>query len=386
MRLICTIDAVKENPIAFSHYLLGEGIQNQCEESSPGQYSVWIIDEDQVEEAAAFYAEFQKDPQNPKYHAHFERMQQIQEEEELAEEEPPPPPPRRRGILSSAPYGPISICIIAAAILLFIWAQVQRGVVIPPKIPGVIQAPVLAPIERKLVYDYPTYFGVRDQLLKLYTPQDIKEEAPPSTQAKGLMQELRRMPTWMGAYDRIVMHVRNKEAKLTYKGPMFEDIKQGQVWRIVTPALLHFDFLHIFFNLLWFIVLGNQIEHRLGSLRYLLLVLALAIASNTSQYLMSGPFFMGLSGIVCGMAAFIWARQQVAPWEGYLLHRFTLIFLGIFVIGMFFLQLAFFFLQIFGKFEATVGIANTAHLIGALTGYLLGRMRRTFQIKSAIRS
>lgn len=84
---------------------------------------------------------------------------------------------------------------------------------------------------------------------------------------------------------------------------------------------------------------------------------------------------MGLSGIVVGMAAFIWARQQIAPWEGYLLHRFTLIFLGIFVVGMFLLQIVLFVMQVTGDFGLTVGIANTAHLTGGCAGYLLGRLR-----------
>ena len=384
MRLICTIEAKAENPFAFSHYLLSEGIQNQCEEIGSGQYNIWVLDEDEVETASKLYSEFQQNPQDPKYTEPLAQFQQSQEEEEEEEQTPPPPPPRRRGILSSAPYGPISILMLITVISVFIWSQMQRKNTIPPKIPGIIQAPFLAPIETKLLYDYPHYFALRDQLLKEYTPQDIKDKVPPSPQANLLISQLRKTPTWMGAYDRIVLRLRNKQAKVAYEGPLFEDIKNGQVWRLFTPALLHFDFLHIFFNILWFIILGNQIEFRIGSLRYLLMIVVLAAISNTSQYLMSGPFFMGLSGVVCGMAAFIWARQQIAPWEGYLLHRFTLIFLGIFVIGMFFLQLAFFFLQVFGTFEATVGIANTAHILGGRAGYLLGRMKRTFQIKQKV--
>ena len=162
---------------------------------------------------------------------------------------------------------------------------------------------------------------------------------------------------------------------------MFGDILEGQVWRLFTPSLLHFDFLHIFFNVLWFILLGNQIEYRIGPARYLGMIFVLGILTNTCQYIVSGPFFMGLSGIVCGMAAFIWARQQVAPWEGYLLHRFTLVFLAIFVVGMFLLQLIFFMMQTFATFELNIGIANTAHISGAIIGYLMGRMRRTFALK-----
>ena len=387
MRLLCTINAQQENPLAFSHFLASEGIQNQCEEAGPSEYHIWVVDEDEVEKAQAFYSEFQKEPTHPKYAAPLQRMQEEEEaaQEKEAEEPPPPPTPRRKGFLSSAPYGPISVCIIAAAVIFFGWAQLQRGMISPPKLNGIIQAPVLAPIEQKMIYDYPAYFTLRDDLLKVYTPKDIQEKIKPTAEAKKIISELYKSTTWMGAYDRVVLHIRNKQAKLAYDGPMFADIKNGQVWRLFTPAILHFDFLHIFFNILWFIILGNQIEFRIGSLRYLGMILILAAVTNTSQYLVSGPFFMGLSGVVCGMAAFIWARQQVAPWEGYLLHRYTLIFLGIFIIGMFCLQLVFFFLQIFGTFEATVGIANTAHIMGGVMGYVLGRMRRTFQVKQSLK-
>ncbi|MFN0065099.1 MAG: rhomboid family intramembrane serine protease [Chlamydiales bacterium] len=400
MRLICTIvpEKSQENPFEFSYYLVSQGIANECEESQ-NQYLIWVVDEDQVDTALAQYKEYQNNPKHPKYSTHFEEVMQQkareaqkeqpeedsalgEEQQELNESSRAP----RRRFLSSSPYGVVSILIICSAIFLFIWAQVQREAVIPPKIPGVIQAPMLAPLEQKLVYDYPSYFSMRDKLLGIYTIKDIEQKIPPSPQATSLIQELRKIPAWMGFYDRFVLYMRNKEFSISYDGPMFEDIRQGEVWRTFTPALLHFDFLHIFFNILWFIILGNQIEHRLGSFRYLGLILVLGIFSNTGQYLMSGPFFMGLSGIVCGMASFIWARQQIAPWEGYLLHRFTLIFLGIFVIGMFFLQLAFFFMQIFGSFEVSIGIANTAHLVGAGVGYSMGRLRRLFAIRQSIKN
>lgn len=365
MRLICTIytDKSEENPDAFSYYLTNEGIVNECEEVSDHTFRIWIKDEDQVDRALEFYEVYKSNPHDPRF---FTKSQ---------EEAPFTAIPRKRGLLSPSPYGPLTVLIILFAVTLFIWAQVQRGSLLPPKIPGVIQAPVLAPIERILLFDYPLYFEKRDELLTLYTKSDIEEKKAPSKEATQIMQELRYTPVWMGIYEQVVLSIRGSKQTLTDSAPLFEKISQGEVWRFITPSVLHFDLLHIFFNLLWFILLGNQIEFRLGWARYGVLIFITGIFSNTAQYLMSGSFFMGLSGIVCAMAAFIWARQQKAPWEGYLLHRFTLIFLALFVVGMFLLQTFFFFLQIFGNFELAVGIANTGHLSGALIGYLLGRMR-----------
>ena len=389
MRLICTItDLARETPLAFSYYLTGKGIQNECEEATDtrqeqSSFRIWVYDEDEVERAQTLYREYQANPHDPKYRAHYETHLRSSEEnltpetmETSAADPDETPPVKRRPLLSPAPYGPISIFILFTVVSLFLWAQLQRGErLIPPQISGVIPAVVLAPIEKMLIYDYPAYFEMRDRLLKIYTREEIEQQKPPSTEARKILQEMRQTPVWMGIYDRIVSHFKNSSPLFDYQGPLFEKIAQGQVWRVFTPALLHFDLLHIFFNVLWFILLGNQIEFRLGWLRYLILILATAIVSNTAQYLMSGPFFMGLSGVVVGMAAFIWARQQVAPWEGYLLQRFTLIFLTIFVLGMFGLQLAFFFMQIWGNFTSPISIANTAHLAGGMVGYLLGRLR-----------
>jgi GlpG protein len=379
MRLICIItDKEHENPYEFSYYLTSQGIENECEAAADQSCRIWVYEEDQMDKAQELYREFQANPTDPRYRAHYEnaiRVQQAKFNQAQAVEGQPAKRSYTKRLLSPAPYGPISILILLIVIALFLWAQIQRGVWMPPKVPGIVQAPMLAPVEQVLIFDYPTYFSLRDRLFQLYTKEEIEQKKPPSPEAQKLIQQLRKMPVWMGFYDRFITHYRNPDIPLGYHGPLFERIGKGEVWRLFTPALLHLDLLHIFFNVLWFILLGNQIEFRLGAFRYTLLILITGVAANVAQYLMSGPFFMGLSGIIVGMAVFIFARQQIAPWEGYLLHRLTLIFLAIFVIGIFLLQIVFFFMQILGKFELTIGIANTAHLVGGVVGYLLGRMR-----------
>lgn len=393
MRLICTIETANpdDNPYGFSYYLASQGIENQCEEAiveGKKVYNIWIFDEDLVDKGLEHYKTYLEHPQDPLYHVHSESMRDPTADPMIDEDpdEVKAPPKRRRSLLSSSPYGPVSIVIIFSVITLFIWSHFQRSQVVPSKIPGVIQAPLLSPIEQSLIFDYPAYFILRDKLLTLYTATDIEEKKPPSPEAVAVLKKLYATPVWMGIYDRLVDHLRQKEQPVIYSGPAAEDLSNGELWRLFTPAFLHFDFLHIFFNLLWFILLGNQIEHRIGSIRYLLMIAVIALVSNVSQYLMSGPFFMGLSGIICGMAAFIWARQQIAPWEGYLLNRLTLVFLAIFVVGMFALQILFFFLQVFGNFNLTIGIANTAHIMGGVVGYGLGRIRRLFAIQKKMES
>lgn len=369
MRLICTINKPDENPYGFSAYLKKQGIDNEVEEVVlPNEnpfYRIWIVDEEKVDKAEKIYKEFQKNPDDERFQKYVEAVVETPETETKG------PQKRRRGVLSPSPYGKVSIFIIAACILLFIFSGRSE---VPPKIPGIVEAPLFSQVNKALLYDFPRYFELRDEFFKVFPIKDIKSNKIPPPEAETLLREIKATPFWTGIYERVVNHLKDKTYPLAYHGPIFEKISQGEYWRVFTPALLHFNLLHIFFNLLWFIMLGNQIEEKVGSLRYLILIILAAIVSNTIQYLMSGPFFLGLSGVVVALAGFIFARQQKAPWEGYLLNRMTIIFLFAFVFGMFALQSVFFFIQIFTKSDANLAIANTAHIVGGIVGYLLGRL------------
>lgn len=87
-------------------------------------------------------------------------------------------------------------------------------------------------------------------------------------------------------------------------------IKSGQVWRLVTPIFIHLGILHIIFNMMWTQRLGLAIEFRLGSLRFLALVIVIAVFSNLVQYFWSGPAFGGISGVVCGLFGYIWLKSK----------------------------------------------------------------------------
>jgi len=112
---------------------------------------------------------------------------------------------------------------------------------------------------------------------------------------------------------------------------------------------------------------------RLRKMKICLLILIIGVLSNIAQYLVSGPYFLGFSGVVVGLAGFIWVRQKRAPWEGYPLQKGTALFLLFFVLAMFAIELITFGLQLFSIIQVTPNIANTAHIIGGLTGMLLGR-------------
>lgn len=96
-------------------------------------------------------------------------------------------------------------------------------------------------------------------------------------------------------------------------GALSETLASGQIWRLFTPDFLHFSWTHIIFNsvMLWF--LGSQIEWFDGRARLILLFIVASLLSNGLQYIVSGPFFGGLSGVVYGVLGYCWLSQRTAP-------------------------------------------------------------------------
>jgi len=90
-------------------------------------------------------------------------------------------------------------------------------------------------------------------------------------------------------------------------------LASGQVWRLFTPDFLHFSWTHIIFNsvMLWF--LGSQIEWFDGRTRLVVLFIVTSLLSNGLQYMISGPFFGGLSGVVYGILGYCWLSQRTLP-------------------------------------------------------------------------
>ncbi|KZY30043.1 MULTISPECIES: rhomboid family intramembrane serine protease [unclassified Oleiphilus] len=87
---------------------------------------------------------------------------------------------------------------------------------------------------------------------------------------------------------------------------MLDVLISGQVWRLVTPDFIHFNVMHITFNLLMLWVLGGQLEMQKGSVSFIALTMFVSIISNIAQLLETGYFFGGLSGVVYGLVGYCW--------------------------------------------------------------------------------
>jgi GlpG protein len=235
-----------------------------------------------------------------------------------------------------------------------------------------------SPVRQHLLFDYPRAAILENTLLDTYGPASLDLTSTLNTEGMALRDTFLNTPYWGGLYTEAVLHLSGKDEIPTpalSPSLLCERIREGQVWRLFTPCLLHANILHLVFNLLWIVSLGSQIERKISSLRYLLLITIIAIVSNTAQYLMTGPNFIGISGIVCGMVGFIAARQRTAPWEMYHMSQLLYSSLLFFIWTLIVLGSAAFFLESYLHISFPISFANTAHLAGLAVGLVLGRMR-----------
>lgn len=143
-------------------------------------------------------------------------------------------------------------------------------------------------------------------------------------------------------------------------------IASGAIWRPFAPILLHLSVQHLIFNaaLLWF--LGSQIEVLDGRRRLIWLLFVSSLSGNILQYLLYGPFFGGLSGVVYAALGYCWlmnqrlVHHQSAPAFAFpaALMLFSLIWLLLGLSGA-------------AVWLGLGAMANAAHFGGLLSGLLL---------------
>lgn len=149
---------------------------------------------------------------------------------------------------------------------------------------------------------------------------------------------------------------------LRFFSPLSIELLMTEPLRLIGPAFFHFSLLHIAFNTMWWWQLGGAIEQRMGKWELIQLFLISAICSNLGQYLVSGPNFGGLSGVVYAVVGYVWWASWLAPEKGLTISKP--------IIGFLMVWLLLGYAQLL-----PINMANTAHSVGLISGCLLAWVR-----------
>ncbi len=102
---------------------------------------------------------------------------------------------------------------------------------------------------------------------------------------------------------------------IAYGAKVNELIRQGQLWRFFTPALLHVSIAHIAFNMYALYSIGSGLERHYGHARFFLLYVLGAFAGNLASFILSASPSAGAStalfGLVAAEAVFIFQNRRI---------------------------------------------------------------------------
>jgi rhomboid protease GluP len=100
-----------------------------------------------------------------------------------------------------------------------------------------------------------------------------------------------------------------------YGARINEFIQAGQLWRLLTPALLHGSPTHIFFNMYALYSFGISLERYFGRGRFFMLYVLGGFAGNVASFLFSDGYSVGASTAIFGLigaeAVFLYQNRKL---------------------------------------------------------------------------
>lgn len=158
---------------------------------------------------------------------------------------------------------------------------------------------------------------------------------------------------------------------------------------IFTAMFLHGGWMHLFGNMLYLWIFGDNVEDRFGKVLYLVFYLGTGVAATMTQYAVSPGSSIpnvGASGAIAGvlgayLVLFPRARVQVVVPTGMVMALPALVVLGFWIV-----------LQVFSgvgsiattdETASTGGVAYMAHVGGFVAGVVLGLLAKPFVAREA---
>ncbi len=310
MRYLAEVEG-KQRAESFVAWLITKAIDTHIEQSRTREqlWEIWIRDEDKLAQAKQELSEFESNSSDPKYAAAIETARQIIKTKQAAVQTAAKNvrPVRYRGASPaqavSGPLPPLTLTIILSCIVISLLSNFTK--------PGMNSKLGLQIIDKMFFV------------------------SPLAYEASG------QDPT--------------------------ASLKRGEFWRIITPIFMHGDPIHLFMNMLGLIALGRITERLIGTPRYGLMILILGILPMLLACLMplkwdGSPFTVGISGVIYGLAGYLWLISSQRPDLGFRVPDVLIIFMLLFIV-----------LGFAGLFH---GVSHWAHLGGFLSGLALALMER----------
>ncbi len=92
-------------------------------------------------------------------------------------------------------------------------------------------------------------------------------------------------------------------------------IRAGELWRFITPVLLHASVPHILFNMYALVIFGPGLERNFGHWRYLVLYVLTGFTGNVLSFLLSSGYSVGASTAIFGLigaeGVFLYQNRQL---------------------------------------------------------------------------
>ncbi|WP_059171512.1 rhomboid family intramembrane serine protease [Bacillus sp. FJAT-27445] len=136
-------------------------------------------------------------------------------------------------------------------------------------------------------------------------------------------------------------------------------IAEGEIWRLVTPIIMHSGFSHFLFNTFSLVLFGPGLERMLGGVKFVVVYFVSGIAANFATFLLEPATYshVGSSGAIFGLFGYYIAIVLLRKRNMTRQDSQVIVTIAAISIIMTFLQ---------------PNINITAHLFGLLSGFLLG--------------
>jgi GlpG protein len=310
MRQIATLPN-ESDALRFAAFLVARGVAAHAEEED-SIWAIWVRDEDHVDKARDEFERFRENPTDSAYEGAERAAREILLEEHAKRRQ------ARKNVVEMR-------------------SKWNRG--------GTAVAAQRIPFTRTLIF-----LSVTATILGSF---QLMGESPDSIATTVHRQ--------LGFCDRDAYKASERDA--------WVNIRQGQIWRLITPVFVHadplgggFGILHVLFNMFWVYRFGGQIELLRGSTRLAGLCLAIAVFSNILQATLpaelgGSPFFVGMSGVLYGLFGYVWMKSWYDHGSGFFIDQTTVLILMVWL-----------FICMTPMIQ---GVANAAHIGGLVAGVLL---------------